>query len=97
MRTERAISQMGQVTAFSQVSDLRTVTITASDRAWPRLAAPILLPKSDTGGCQKPDRPICVDDLGEGSHQEQLPDEHLKQRAALAQTAIRSEVPYPVV
>jgi hypothetical protein len=33
------------MTASAQVSGLHAVTITASEAAWPRLAAPILLPK----------------------------------------------------
>jgi hypothetical protein len=41
MRNQRTISQTGQVAAFTQVGDLRTVTITASEAAWPSLAGPI--------------------------------------------------------
>ena len=45
--------------AFVQVSDLRRVTITASDVAWPSLAAPISLPKSDIDRCER-DTPVMV-------------------------------------
>jgi hypothetical protein len=49
-RNQRATSQTGQITAFAQVSHPRKETITASEAAWPRLAVPILLPKSDIVG-----------------------------------------------
>lgn len=49
MRTQCSTGQTGQVTASAQVSDLLMVMLTASDVAWPSLAAPILLPKTDSG------------------------------------------------
>jgi hypothetical protein len=48
MRIQCSTGQTGQVTASAQVSGLRMVTITASEAAWPSLATPIPLPKSDT-------------------------------------------------
>jgi len=48
MRTRRATGQTGQVAAFALFSDLRRVTITPSEVASPSLAAPKLLPKSDS-------------------------------------------------
>src|SRR5215813_7925352 len=48
MRAERAISQRGQITALAKVSGLHMVTIIASDRAWPRLAAPFCSQNRDS-------------------------------------------------
>jgi hypothetical protein len=67
MRTQCSTGEKGLITVSAQVRDLRMVTLTASDVAWPSLAAPILLPKSDSrAGPAQPALTITTPDCASG-------------------------------